>query len=545
MLKRLSLTSLSAVFVLGVGLIAPPASPETPASAPASQPGMGESKRSDQTKPLEGTIEKAAVTHNQIATDGQSLHYRATAANMPMRDENGKLKATVFFVAYEKESPSDIPATSSSPSDPAAATQPACKDPEHRAITFVFNGGPGAAAVWLHLGAAGPRRVALAEDGQPLPPPYRLEENPSTWLDATDLVFIDPVGTGFSRPAEGEKSEQFYGVKEDIAWVADFIRLYTTQYERWSSPKFLAGESYGTTRAAGLSEYLLDRYGITLNGIILISSVLEFQTLQTREGNDLPYWLYLPSYTAIAWYHKKLPADLMEDQFKTLQEVEPWAMDTYAPALARGDSLAADQRQAIVTRLARYTGLPADLIDRCNLRIAPRVFQKELLRGQRLLIGRFDARITGYDIEPMSTGPAYDPSQSPYFAAYSSTFNDYVRRTLKYQSVLPYEVLTGRVQPWKMGEPGEGYLSVADDLRSAVAKNPYMKVLFASGYYDLATPYFSTNYTINRLDIGPQARQNITHTFYQGGHMMYHQRLSLAKLKADVATLIRSAIPAN
>ena len=543
MLKRLFPTSLpAAAIILAVGLIAAPARPETPSSAPASQPGMSESKKADQIKPLDGTIEKAAVTYHQVAIDGQGLHYRATAANMPMRDENGKLKATVFFIAYEKESPSDIPATLPSPSDQAAATQPACKDPEHRPITFVFNGGPGAAAVWLHLGAAGPRRIVLAEDGQPLPPPYRLEENPSTWLDATDLVFIDPVGTGFSRPAEGEKGEQFYGVKEDIAWVADFIRLYTTQYERWLSPRFLAGESYGTTRAAGLSEYLLRPYGLALNGIILISSVLEFQTLDSGDGNDLPYWLYLPTYTAVAWYHKKLPADLMEDQLKTLQEVEQWVTDTYAPALAKGDSLASDQRQDIVKRLARYTGLPADLIDHNNLRISPRVFQKELLRGQRLLIGRLDGRITGYDLEPSASHPTYDPSLSPYFAAYSSTFNDYVRRTLKYQSTLPYEVISDRVRPWKMGDRGEGYLSVADDLRSAVAKNPYMKVLFASGYYDLATPYFSANYTINRLDTGPQTR-NITHTFYQGGHMMYHQRLSLAKLKADVAALIRSAVP--
>jgi carboxypeptidase C (cathepsin A) len=413
-----------------------------------------------------------------------------------------------------------------------------------RPITFVFNGGPGAAAVWLHLGTAGPKRIVLQDDGHPLPPPYRLEDNPATWLDLTDLVFIDPIGTGFSRPAEGEKREQFYGVKEDIAWVADFIRLYTTQYQRWLSPRFLAGESYGTTRAAGLSEYLLDRYGMALNGIILISSVLEFQTLQPRDGNDLPYALYLPTYAAIAWYHHKLPPDLQEDQARTLAEVELWSTNTYTPALARGASLGDAERRDIVARLARYTGLSADLIDRCNLRIPPWHFQKCLLASDRKLIGRFDARITGYDPDPGSSWPAYDPSLSSYFAAYSSTFNDYVRRTLKYESVLPYEVLSDRVRPWRMGEPGEGFLNVADDLQSALVKNPDTKVLFASGYFDLATPFAAADYTIRRLDVGP-AQANITHTYYPGGHMMYHDRSSQAKLKADIAAFLHSAAPAD
>ncbi len=389
-------------------------------SAPAAQNDKAGDKagKSDEPKPLEGTVEKAAVTHHEIMVDGQKLTYRATAANMPMKDENGKLKANVFFVAYEKETPADQSAAphpgetaASKPAD-AAATQPACKDPEHRPIMFLFNGGPGSAAVWLHLGAVGPRRVALHEDGSPLPPPYRLEDNPSTWLDATDLVFIDPVGTGFSRAAEGEKNDQFYGVKEDIAWVADFIRLYTTKYERWLSPKFLAGESYGTTRAAGLSGYLLDRYGIALNGIAFISTVLEFQTLQPRDGNDLPYPLYLPTYTAVAWYHKKLPADLQADLAKALQEVEQWSTTTYGPALARGLGLGAAERRAVVERLARYTALQPAFIERANLRINPFSFQKELLGTERKIIGRFDARIAGYDPDPVSPWPGYDPSLS-------------------------------------------------------------------------------------------------------------------------------------
>ncbi len=510
-----------------------------PDKATASQPEKSSAK-SDECKPLDGTIEKAAVTHHQITIDGVAIHYRATAANMPMKDEDGKLKATVFFVAYEKESPADAAATL--PAD-TASTRPACKDPQQRPIAFVFNGGPGAAAVWLHLGALGPRRVVLQEDGQAPPPPYRLADNPSSWIDLADLVFIDPVGTGFSRPAEGEKPSQFYGVKEDIAWVADFIRLYTTQYERWLSPRFLVGESYGTTRAAGLSNYLLDRYGLALNGIVFVSSVLEFQALQPEDGNDLPYPLFLPSYTAIAWHHKKLPADLQEDLARTLREVEQWSIRTYPSALARGLALTAEERLDITARLVRYTGLTPAIVERCNLRIPPWIFQKELLRDSRRIVGRFDGRITGYDPEPQNGWPAYDPSLRQYFAAYGSTFNDYVRRALKYESVLPYEVLSEKVRPWRMGEPGEGYVNVLDDLQSAMVKNPDMRILFASGYYDLATPYFGTDYSINRLDIGEESRRKVTHTLYEGGHMMYHHQPSLAKLKNDAAAFIRSAIP--
>lgn len=473
----------------------------------------------------QGVVEKASTTEGRVTIGGEALNYHATAAKMLMKDENGKLKATVFFVAYDKDRPADA-------------------NPAERPITFVFNGGPGAASVWLHLGTAGPRRVDLKENGEPLPPPYKLVENAYSWLDLTDLVFIDPVGTGFSRAAEGEKAEQFYGVKEDINWVADFIRLYITQYQRWLSPQFLAGESYGTTRAAGLSEYLLDRYGIALNGIVLISSVLDFQTIEPSNGNDLPYSLYLPSYAAVAWYHKKLPAGLQGDLAQTLDEVQDWAVDTYSVALAKAGSLTAAQRDAIVAKLARYTALSPDFIDKSNLRIHPGAFEKRLLGNERKLIGRFDARITGYDPNPASSWPSYDPSLSQYLATYSATFNDYVRRTLKYDSTLPYEVLSGKVHPWKFGEQaGHGYLSVADDLSSAMVKNPNLKVFFASGYFDLATPYFSANYTIDHLDISKELRANITHAFYQGGHMMYHNHPALVKLHADLTAFIHAAVP--
>ncbi len=487
----------------------------------ATRPASGDDKDDAAVK---GVVESASTTQHEVTINGQALRYQATAANLLMKDEAGKLKATVFFVAYELDRPVDA-------------------NPADRPITFVFNGGPGAAAVWLHLGTAGPRRVLLEPDGQAPRPPYRLTDNAFSWLDATDMVFIDPVGTGYSRPAEGEKGEQFYGVREDIRWVADFVRLYTTHYQRWASPKFLAGESYGTTRAAGLSEYLMDRHGIALNGIILISTVLDFQTLDPEHLNDLPYVLYLPSYAAIAWYHKRLPPELPGNLEPLLREVENWAMTVYNVALARGAGLPPHQRRDVIATLARYTGLDPQFIDRSDLRILPGAFRKQLLGEDRTLIGRFDARITGYDPEPTSNRPEYDPSLSPYLAIYSSTFNDYARRTLKFDSVLPYEVLSNRVHPWKFGEPGQGYLSVSGDLNSAMIKNPYLKVLFASGFFDLATPYHATDYTIEHLNLPPELRRNITHHRYLGGHMMYHHTPSLEKLHKDITTFIHAAAP--
>ncbi len=349
--------------------------------------------------------DKLSITEHELTIAGQKLRYRATAGTLVQKDDSGKPKADLFFVAYEK-----LPL------------------PENRAdrpITFLFNGGPGAASVWLHLGAVGPRRVNIDDNGDPPSPPFSLVDNPSTWLAFTDLVFIDPVGTGYSRPAPGEKADQFYGVQEDIHSVGDFIRLYTTRYERWPSPKFLAGESYGTTRAAGLSSYLVDEYGISLNGIVLVSSVLSFQTLEPGGINDLPYSLFLPSYTAVAWYHKKLAPDLLAaDLSKTLADVESWSRDTYLPALAAGAELPADRRKAVIQQLARYTSLSADYIDRANLRIGTFDFEKELLATTRQVIGRFDARITGFDPNPLAQGPEYDPSLAPFLAAYSGTFND-------------------------------------------------------------------------------------------------------------------------
>ncbi len=472
---------------------------------------------------LQATGDTLSVTNHQIVLHGQPLAYTATAGYMQMKDESGKPRANFFFVAYEKD--------------------PVARDTARRPITFVFNGGPGAAAVWLHLGAIGPKRLDLNQDGLPPAPPYTLTDNEQTWLDLTDLVFIDPVGTGYSRAINGQKPEDFYGYENDIHSVGEFIRLYLTRSQRWLSPKFLAGESYGTTRAAGLSFYLHKTLGIDVNGIILISSVLSFQAILPSEGNDLPYVLYLPSYTAAAWYHRKLPPDLQQAELpKVLDEAQRWALNDYTSILARGKSLSADDRGNAIQRLARYTGLDSGYIDLSDLRIDPGTFEAALLRSQRQLIGRFDSRIVGDNPNPLSNNASYDPALERYRGPYTATITDYIRRELNFNSDLPYEVLTGNVRPWELGQRGSGYLYVGDELRSAMLENPHLKVLVAAGYYDLATPFLSADYVVNHLGLGPDLRGNVTQVYYPGGHMMYHQRSNLVKLKADVDEFFQSAL---
>lgn len=531
-----------------------------PAAPAAAQPGQP--PKNDRPEKEAPSIDHLVTTYGDVTSNGKPLQYKATAGTMVLRTEAGKAKADVFFVAYEKQESqeksepkdgADGKGGRDGKSDAKAATTSAIEHMErkdsdaawqsrhHRPVTFVFNGGPGAAAVWLHLGAAGPRRVKLTEDGQALPPPGQLEDNPDCWLDATDLVFIDPVGTGFSRPAAGEQQQEFSGVQEDAQWVAEFIRLYTTRNNRWLSPKFLIGESYGTTRAAALSEYLINAQGIAVNGIVFISTVLNFQNLSPGSGNDLPYALYLPSYTATAAWHKKLADDLRSDLPKTLKDVEKYALGDYLAVLAKGDALTAPERQSAVQKVARYTGLPADVVDKANLRIDPGLFRARLLEDQHKVIGRFDARVAGYNPDPLEREAEFDPSFDAFFAAYTGAFNEYVRRTLKFETDLHYEVLTGKVRPWNMGRSGEGYLNVADNLQRAMRKDESLKVLFASGTSDLATPYLATDYTVNHLQLSPALRKNISQTYYASGHMIYHPRGPAHKLHEDIRAFIESA----
>jgi carboxypeptidase C (cathepsin A) len=506
------------LLLLGLSLALAPSAP-----APAQQPAQAPAATQPAGPPLpeRAAEQKLSVTRNRVVVNGRPLAYTATTGYLVMRDEEGKHRANVFFVAYTRDG----------------------ADPARRPVTFTYNGGPGSSSVWLHMGALGPKRVVMSEKGEMLPPPYRMVDNEHTWLDETDLVFIDPVSTGFSRAAPGQDPKQFHGFQEDLQSVGEFIRLYTTRFGRWSSPKFLAGESYGTTRSAGLAGHLQDRYGLYLNGVVLISSILNFQTARFEVGNDLPYPLFLPTYTATAWYHRQLPADLQARPLReVLDEVEAFALRDYTLALTRGDGLAAEERQRVARQLARYTGLTPEYVERANLRVGIGRFVKELLRDQRRTVGRLDSRIQGIDRDAAGENYEFDPSyNAAIYGPYTATLNDYVRRELRFENDLPYEILTGRVQPWNYSNVQNRYLNVAETLREAMSKNPSLRVFVASGYYDLATPYFATDYTVSHLGLDPALRDNVQVRYYEAGHMMYIHHPSLVRLKEDVARFYRSA----
>lgn len=463
--------------------------------------------------------DEISITDHSIKINGKIIKYRATAGYMAMKDESGKHKASIFYVAYTRSDSGDV---------------------SKRPLTFAFNGGPGSAAVWLHMGALGPKRVPMLDDVKPVHAEGKYINNEFTWLDFTDLVFIDPVSTGYSRPAQGVAKKEFHGVTEDIRSVGDFIRLYVTKNERWFSPKFVAGESYGTTRAGGLSGYLQDNYGMYLKGLVLISSALSFQAQDFADGNDLPYAMYLPTYTASAWYHKKLSPELQKDLNSTLKEVEAWAQKEYTLALMKGDLLTGAERDKIIKKLSAYTGLPEALIDYNNLRIHILYFMQELLREEKKIIGRLDSRFTGY-LRGFDILNA-DPSYNKIHGAYTAAFNHYVRSELKYKNDLLYEMISMKVYPWNWGSASGGFVNTAKTLCSAMVRNTNLKVLVASGYYDMATPYFSSLYTFNHLGLPQELHKNISFTFYEAGHMMYVHKPSLIKLKNDAANFYKEAL---
>ncbi len=461
------------------------------------------------------------TTQHRFRSATTHFSYTVTTGMMPIRSAKGEKEADIFYMAYTR--------------DDAA-------DSARRPLMFSFNGGPGSASVWLHLGAVGPQRVKMLDDGNLPAPPYQLVDNPESWLEDSDLVFIDPVGTGFSRASKPELGKKFWGVKGDIESIGEFIRLYLTRNSRWKSPLFLVGESYGTTRAAGLSDHLLD-HGIALNGIVLVSSILNFQTASFDKGNDLPYILFLPTYTATAWYHGRLAPDLQANLAQTLSEIEKWSETEYAAALMRGDALTPAEREATIAKLARFTGLEARYLEDCNLRIEISRFCKELLRSEKRTVGRLDSRIRGLDELASSEKPDFDPSMSAIRPPYTALFNDYVRNTLKYETDEEYFILGGGINnPWDWNIDRMGYADTSEALRSAFAKNPYMKLFVASGYYDLATPYFATEYTLSHMGLDPSLRDNIRTGEYEAGHMMYIHTPSLSKLKQDVGAFLAFAL---
>ena len=475
----------------------------------ASEEGTTEEKNSPTPE------DNLSVTHHNVTINGEEICYTATTGTLVLKEEidkeGEKAKAAVFFIAYTRDDVDDM---------------------SKRPITFSFNGGPGSSSVWLHLGVLGPRCVEPDEDGELPHPPYQLKNNECSILDKTDLVFIDPVSTGFSRAVPGEEAKQFHGFKKDIESVGDFILLYLGRYKRWGSPKFLIGESYGTTRAGGLSGYLQERHGTYLNGIMLVSVVLNFQTIRFAPGNDLPYILYLPTYAATALYHDKLETAAQFESF--VDEVREFAMGEYTTALMQGSALSDDQRANITQQLAKYTGLTAEYIEQTDLRINIMRFCKELLRDEGRTVGRFDSRYKGIDRDTAGEMFEYDPSSAVVQGAYTAMLNYYVRDELEFASDLPYEILSRRVHPWDYGEHQNEYVNVADTLRKAMTTNPALKVFVANGYYDLATPFLASEYTFSHLGLDKSLRDNITMAYYQAGHMMYIDQGELQKMKRDL-----------
>ncbi len=458
-------------------------------------------------------------THQEVSVRGTTLRYTARAGVIPLVDAFGETEAEIFFVAYELEG---VP------------------DRARRPLVFAFNGGPGSAAIWLHMGALGPKRVVMEKEGWMPAPPYRYADNAHTWLDQADLVFIDPVGTGFSRAAKDDLDKKFWSFKGDIESVGEFIRLYLTRYRRWTSPLFLVGESYGTTRAAGLAGHLVDR-GIAFNGIVLVSTALDLAALRFMPGNDLPYQLFVPTYAATAWYHGKLAPDLQRRPLPDLMaEVKAWSEAELTVALMKGDRLADAERRAVAEKLARYTGLDLDYVLGSNLRVEIHRFCKELLREERRSVGRLDSRFKGVEALAVTERPEFDPSMLAITPPYTAAFNHYVRAELGIETDLTYETLSRTVNEkweWENGRmPATGEI-----LRGAIAKNPYTKVFVAQGYYDLATPLFATEYMLSHMNVDPAFRGNIEMACYEAGHMFYLDEGSLAAFREDIAGFIAAA----
>ena len=482
---------------------------QRPGGAEQQQPTQQQAPQGEQAQQRRGPPpeEKSSVTHHSARVGGQQINYTATAATYVIKADDGSPKATFFFVGYTKE---DVP------------------DSSKRPLSFVYNGGPGSASSYTHMGL-GPKRIVLTDDGHGMPAPYSIIENGDSFLDSTDLVFVDAISTGYSRPAPGENTTQFYGVLQDATFFADFIYQYLTRNERWASPKFLIGESYGTTRSAQLSLVLQQRHQIYLNGIALLSSV-GFGNW----GADDRTIYFLPTFVTSAWYHHLLPPDLQKLSIaEVAQQARQFAHGEYATALERGDEIPQAEYQRVVKNLARFTGLSTDYIEKTNLRIQPQRWFKELLRDKRQTLGRIDSRFLGMDTDAAGERYEYDSSLASYDGSYVAMFQDYVRRELKWNTEM-YYTLSARVQPWDQGQPGQP----AEALRSAMTQQGSLKVLVICGYYDVATPFNGIEHTVSHMSLEPAIRKNISFTYFEAGHMMYIEKKSREKLHRDISNFI-------
>ena len=485
-----------------------------------------EPEAKEESEDVEDASETSKVslveTHHSLTVHGTTFDYTAMTGKLVIQTDSLEPKAEVFFVAY---------------------TRPA-EDKATRPVTFCFNGGPGSSSVWLHLGMLGPKIIRFPDDASLLRPPYHLDENHNSLLDITDLVFIDPVSTGYSRPAKDVKKGEFHGYQEDIRSVGQFIHDYTTMFERWLSPKFVLGESYGGLRAAGLSGHLRDQYKMELNGVIVISGAINFQTIRFGTSNDLPHVCFLPTYAATAWYHQQLEEELQRLPVATVVgRAEKFAYTKYAPALLKGTRLGAKERDRVATELARLTGLSKDYVLAAKLRISMARFGKELLRDEERTIGRFDSRYSGSDRDSAGERYEFDASGAAIFGPFTACLNDYMRRELQYEDPRVYEILTGKVNPWNYDQFEGRYVDASETLRQAMTANPYLKLFVACGYYDLATPHHAMRYTLDHLGLSPKKLRDVTVKHYEGGHMMYIHEPSMNQLRKDLEAFYRSATP--
>ncbi|HEV2362816.1 MAG TPA: peptidase S10 [Caulobacteraceae bacterium] len=471
--------------------------------------------------------EREVITHHSVATPEGELRYAATAGTLTIRDDEGKPTASIFFVAYTLENP------------PAGRPRP---------VTFFYNGGPGSSSMWLHMGSLAPVRVTTGNPEFIRPAPYGFGPNPHTLLDKTDMVFIDAPGTGYSRALGDTEPKTFWGVDADCDAFARAIFRYVDKYQRWGSPKFLFGESYGTTRSALLAWKLQDR-GMALNGVVLLSSILNFGIRQP--GYDEQFIGYLPTYAAAAWYHHKLanpPADVEQ----AIAAARDFAFGPYAAALAKGDALPEAERNEIATQMAALTGLSPTFIEDANLRVEPALFRKELLRDQRLTIGRYDSRYTGVDASAVGATPDYDASDAAISAAFIAAINNYLGPVLGYRTDMTYRPtiygMEGFKWDWKHKAPGQQERfeqttpDVAVDLAAAMRTNPYLRVLSLNGYFDMATPFSITEYDLSHMMLEPAERANVEFRYYPSGHMAYLNPEVLVQMHADLSAFYDEAV---
>ncbi|MGE5200019.1 MAG: S10 family peptidase [Rhodospirillaceae bacterium] len=495
--------------------VAPAAVGQQRPGAPQDAPQRPQASAQHETASAEA--DKASQTPHLLRLDGKDIRYTATAGTIPIRLDDGKVAARMFFVAYTKDG----------------------EDAKTRPIAFLYNGGPGSATVWLHMGSFAPKRAKMADEGFQPAPPYELVDNTNSLIDVADLVFVDAIDTGYSRAMAGVDNSQFHGQDGDIRAFGEFINAYLGVYDRWLSPKFLIGESYGTIRSAGLSQELQSRHGIELNGIVFVSALLTYQTLSPAPSNDVAWAVQIQTFAATAWYHKKLPPDLQAKTVKqVVDEARAFAFGEYMLALTKGNTLTDAERQATADKLARYTGLSPAYILSANLRVDSGRFRKELLRDRRLVVGRLDGRFTALDADAAGERQEFDPSNTALQGAYVAVFQDYVKNELKWETTLHYPT-SGNVRPWTYVQ--NRYMDMTDQLRLTMAKNPFLKVLLVSGYYDMATYVGGAEFNFNHLAYDRQITDRVSYTYYEGGHMMYIRPSAHAELKRDVAAFIRTA----